>query len=100
MDQFAAMMTHQMLADSAIDARRERQVKTRREDEDRKVEARREDEDRKTEARRVERKEDRKRRDKEREQDRAENKEMLKMAMAMVATVVAAFTKTKESDRA
>ena len=100
MDQFAAMMAQQMLADSALDARRERQAETRRENEDRKAEARREDEDRKTEARREEREEDRKRRDNEREQDRAENKEMLKMAMAMVATGVAAFTKTKESDGA
>ena len=89
-----------MLDDSALDERRERQVETRREDEDRKAEARREDEDRKTKVRREEREEDRKRRDNEREQDRAENKEMLKMAMAMVVTGVADFTKTKESDGA
>ena len=42
MDQFAAMIAQHMLADSALDARRERQVETRIEDEDRKTEARRE----------------------------------------------------------
>ena len=88
MDQVAAMMGQQMLAEAEKETRRER----RQEQDDLKREARLEEEDRKAEARKQER-------DEERREDRRSNREMMQMAMTMFAGGVASLSKNQDGKK-